>query len=225
MITLAILSDKTWWQCSRLITAQFTTLSWWARSTQCLQSMRNINLNKTGKKTSTCWNNSVTLQSKKAQIHKQVMIYNIMRHSRLKTRHTELILTNNQLKAWNYAIQLITYNCRTHLNTIKQRNTLATRSITNKTLISGISNASNCQISVNQQLSLLEMAKYINYLKQRYLGFKLQLMLEVHIWRVYSIFLSLLTVMKKNVIQRSLRKISHDLWQTVTVQLAASTLG
>jgi len=33
----------------------------------------------------------------------------------------------------------------------------------------------------------LQMTKYINYLKQSYLDFKQQLMLEIHLWRVYSL--------------------------------------
>jgi len=31
------------------------------------------------------------------------------------------------------------------------------------------------------------MTKYVNHFKQRYLRFKLQLMLEVHVWQVYLV--------------------------------------
>ena len=36
----------------------------------------------------------------------------------------------------------------------------------------------------------LEVTKYINYFKQRYLGFKLRLMVETHVRRVYSTYSS-----------------------------------
>jgi len=43
----------------------------------------------------------------------------------------------------------------------------------------------------------LDMTKYTNYFKQRYLGFELQFMLEIHVGRFYSTYLSVLTVTKR----------------------------
>ena len=72
----------------------------------------------------------------------------------------------------------------------------------------------HCKISVIQRAALfLEMAKCIDYFKQRYLGFKLQLMLGMHVQQVYSTYYSLLTVTKR-------RASSDGLWRAVTTHFA-----